>query len=126
MADLLQSVGLRGVSKELDKAASKFRELGRVRRQTLEHWTRTGLGVSMGLFGGITIVGSVVLMVLHPSTTTSLVTTSVATILFAYLLTLFGNGLTGQDVLAATMAFAAVLVVSIGTSSPTTTTSSSG
>ena len=48
--------------------------------------------------------------------TTSLVTTSVAIILFALTLAILANDTSGKDILAATAAYAAVLVVFIGTS----------
>lgn len=64
-----------------------------------------------------------ILMVLIPGTRTSLITTSVATFLFALILAVFGVGLKGQDVLGATAAYAAVLVIFIGTSTSSTPSS---
>lgn len=57
-----------------------------------------------------------ILMVLKPDRNTSLVTVSVATVLFIRVLAIGGKGLGGKDVLAATAAYAAVLVVFVGTS----------
>ena len=56
-------------------------------------------------------------MTLHPSRNTSLITVSAATFLFALVLALVATDSDGKDVLAATAAYAAVLVVFVGTSS---------
>lgn len=102
----------------LDKTCGKlgFRELdqrGRLERAKRQAFVQR---VLMGLFGGVALIGPVLIMVLHPSQNANLITVSVATIVFALLLALGAQDSTGKDVLAATAAYAAVLVVFLGTS----------
>jgi hypothetical protein len=70
----------------------------------------------MALFGGIALIGPTIIMTLHSSKNTCLITTSVATFIFAVVLAIFASDSSGKDVLGATAAYAAVLVVFIGTS----------
>jgi branched-subunit amino acid transport protein len=70
----------------------------------------------MGAFGGIALIGPMLLMSLHRDLETSLITCSVATALFTVALAISGKNLKGQEVLGATAAYAAVLVVFVGTS----------
>jgi hypothetical protein len=70
----------------------------------------------MALFSGIALIGPTIIMTLHSSKNTCLITTSVATFIFAVVLAIFASGSIGKDVLGATAAYAAVLVVFIGTS----------
>ena len=70
----------------------------------------------MGAFGGIALIGPVLLMSLQRDLKTSLITCSVATTLFTVVLAISGKNLKGQEVLAVTAAYAAVLVVFVGTS----------
>lgn len=93
-----------------------FRELdqqGRARRAERQALTQR---IFMGVFGGIALICPVLVMVLYPSRNTNLITVSVATILFASLLAIGASDSTGKDVLAATAAYTAVLVVFFGTS----------
>ncbi|KAG6356268.1 hypothetical protein INS49_015655 [Diaporthe citri] len=97
-----------------------FRELdqqGRLRRAEKQALTQR---ILMGIFGGIALICPVLVMVLYPSRNTNLVTVSVATILFAFLLAFGASDGTGKDVLAATAAYTAVLVVFFGTSGSST------
>lgn len=97
-----------------------FRELdqqGRLRRAEKQALTQR---ILMGVFGGIALICPVLVMVLYPSRNTNLVTVSVATILFAFLLAIGASDGTGKDVLAATAAYTAVLVVFFGTSGSST------
>jgi hypothetical protein len=55
-------------------------------------------------------------MSLHASLYTSLITTSIATILFGLILAFGATDSRGQDVLGATAAYCAVLIVFVGTS----------
>lgn len=55
-------------------------------------------------------------MALYPSRNTNLITVSISTILFAFLVATGVSDGTGKDVLAATAAYTAVLVVFFGTS----------
>jgi hypothetical protein len=70
----------------------------------------------MTLFGGIALIVPTVIMAKYPGTNFSLGTTAVATVLFALELAFGARDSTGKDVLAATAAYIAVLVVFIGTS----------
>jgi len=78
----------------------------------------------MGAFGGIALLGPMLLMVLKPSLTTSLSTVCVATTIFTLILAVMAKDLKGQEVLAATATYAAVLVVFVGTSTSPASTSS--
>lgn len=70
----------------------------------------------MGSFGGVALIGPMLLMVLHYDRNTTVITASVATFLFVLVLAFGAPNLKGQDVLAATAGYAAVLVVFVGTS----------
>lgn len=70
----------------------------------------------MAMFGGVALIGPMLIMTLHPSRNTSLVTASVSTFLFALLLAFIASDSAGKDVLGATAAYAAVLVVFVGSS----------
>ncbi|KAF4981609.1 hypothetical protein FZEAL_2621 [Fusarium zealandicum] len=67
----------------------------------------------MGIFGGLALIGPMILMSLRPDLVTGLATASMATVIFVLVLTVLGTGLAGKDVLAATAAYAAVLVLPI-------------
>lgn len=73
---------------------------------------------TLGVFGGLAIIAPMLIMALSNSLVISLVVTSVTTMLFAVLLALpmLGGGSDGQTVLAAVAAYAAILVVFVGTS----------
>jgi hypothetical protein len=75
----------------------------------------------MALFGGIALIVPTVIMAKHQDLNFSLGTTSVATVIFALMLAFGARDSTGKDVLAATAAYTAVLVVFIGTSLASTT-----
>ena len=95
-----------------------FRELdqqGRLLREGKKAFTGR---VAMALFGGVSLIVPMLVMTLHPSQNTSLITTSIATFMFAIALALGATDTAGKDVLAATAAYAAVLVVFVGTSTP--------
>lgn len=70
----------------------------------------------MGLFGGLALIGPMLIMVLNPSQNTSLITVSIATIIFSLVLAQSARDIAGKDVLAATAAYAAVLVGFVGAS----------
>lgn len=92
-----------------------FRELdqqGRLRRAERKALIQR---MVMGFFGGVALICPVLVMVLYPSRNTNLITVSVATILFVCILAIGASDATGKDILAATAAYAAVLVVFFGT-----------
>ncbi len=73
--------------------------------------------LSMALFGGLALVVPMLIMVLVPRRTVSLIVASVFTLAFAVGLAL-RNELKPDQILAATAAYAAVLVVFVGASRP--------
>jgi hypothetical protein len=72
--------------------------------------------LSMALFGAIALISPTLIMSLRSSLHTSLITTSVATVLFGLALAFGATDSSGKDVLAATSAYCAVLIVFVGTS----------
>lgn len=94
-----------------------FRELdqrGRVERAKEQALTQR---ILIRLFSGIALIRSVLIITLHNhSRNTNLITISVAIIVFPITVAVEANYSTGKDVLAATAAYTAVLVVFLGTS----------
>ncbi len=68
---------------------------------------------AMAGFGGVALVGPMLLMVLHKGQTTSLATTSVAVFLFAAVVA-YKSRATPEAIVSAVAAYAAVLVVFVG------------
>jgi hypothetical protein len=102
---------------ELSTGNLGFRELdqqGRLLRAQKKALTER---IIMAMFGGVALIGPMLIMTLHQSKNTSLITVSVATFIFALILAVGATDSTGKDVLGATAAYAAVLVVFVGTSS---------
>ena len=93
-----------------------FRELGKRNRLQREQKDAFFERLLLGAFGGIMLIGPMLLMVLKYDRNTTLITTSVATAMFTLLLAVFARGMLGKDVLAIVAAYAAVLVVFVGTS----------
>ena len=93
-----------------------FRELDQRGREERSQKRAFSQRIVMALFGGAAVIGPMLIMTLHPSRNTSLITVSLATFLFALLLAIIANDSAGKDVLGATAAYAAVLVVFVGTS----------
>jgi hypothetical protein len=83
------------------------------KQRTKEFFDRLG----MALFGGAVLIAPMLIMRLHPTLVTELVTTSVFVLAFGIILAWFMTDGDRKDVLGATAAYAAVLVVFIGTSS---------
>ncbi|KXJ85477.1 hypothetical protein Micbo1qcDRAFT_237478 [Microdochium bolleyi] len=71
---------------------------------------------AMALFGGIALIVPTVIMSKVEGIDTSLITTSVAVLVFGLVLAFGATDSTGKDVLTATAAYTAVLVVFVGTS----------
>ena len=69
---------------------------------------------TMAMLGGLLLVGPMLLMVYHKDLTTSTATTSVAVIIFAVIMSLYTDA-TPEVVVGAVAAYAAVLVVFVGT-----------
>ncbi|KAH8894400.1 hypothetical protein GQ53DRAFT_839979 [Thozetella sp. PMI_491] len=70
----------------------------------------------MALFGSVSLISPMLIMSLVPGLKTSLITTSVATVIFALIVVIYGTDASGKDVLAWTAAYTAVLVVFVGNS----------
>jgi hypothetical protein len=100
-------------------------QLEEKRKKQAEAFWHTIRRFGMAVAGGIALIIPVVIMTLYEGLVQSLVTTSLATFLFAIFVTWYSNA-NEKDILAATAAYAAVLVVFVGTSlsipSPSPTT----
>jgi archaellum biogenesis protein FlaJ (TadC family) len=82
-------------------------------RKTIERnalWSR----LFMALGGGLALVAPMLIMVLHPQKLTVILTTSCFVVAVAGLLAVFMNDSQPKDVVACTVAYAAVLVVFVG------------
>ena len=93
-----------------------FRELDRGRLLKQHILDRVKSRLHMAFFGGTALIVPVIAMTLIPTLTGNLITASVSTALFAMIMVIFSTDASGKDVLAATAAYAAVMVVFIGTS----------
>ena len=98
-----------------------FRELDQKGREERSQKNALTQRIIMALFGGIALIGPMLIMTLHQSRNTSLITASVATFLFALVIAFAARDSAGKDVLAITAAYAAVLVVFVGTSTAPST-----
>jgi hypothetical protein len=68
----------------------------------------------MALFGGLALVAPMLVMTLHPTRLTTLLTTSICIVVVAVALAFYLDDAQPKDVMAATAAYAAVLVVFVG------------
>lgn len=80
------------------------------KEQTKEFFNRLG----MALFGGFVLIAPMLIMRLHPTELTTLLTTSVFVLVVGIILACYMTDATERDILAATAAYAAVLVVFVG------------
>lgn len=101
-----------------------FREVDKAGREERERKSASTFRITMALFGGIALIVPMLIMALHPTLIVALITASAATIIFAIILGFGARDSSGKDVLAATAAYAAVLVVFVGTSVASPPTSS--
>lgn len=72
---------------------------------------------SFALFGGLSLLAPMVLMVLRKDTLTALLTVSVSVLLFAFVVALWAEDVSPSTVVTTVAAYTAVLVVFVGTSS---------
>jgi hypothetical protein len=72
--------------------------------------------LKMALFGGIALVAPMLVMSLHPTRLTQLLTTSVFVLVVGIILAWYMKDADKKDILGATAAYAAVLVVFVGSS----------
>jgi len=103
---------------KVKNAKNNFREVDKAAREAREMHRASSERIWMGSFGGLALIVPMLVMVLHRSLRGNLIVSSVGTVLFAVALALAARSLRGMDVLAATAAYAAVLVVFVGTSLP--------
>jgi len=68
----------------------------------------------MALGGGFALIGPMLVMILHPTKLTTILTTSCCVVATAVLLAVFMRNSEPKDVLGCTAAYAAVLVVFVG------------
>ena len=105
---------------ELSEDAAKRnaeREAGTKSMNSIEEGIRQFLArLGMALFGGLALIAPMLIMVLHESILTSLLTTSVFVLVIGATFALFMNDAQQKDVVGATAAYAAVLVVFVGAS----------
>lgn len=106
--------GRHGLSEMKDTAEKALLES----RQRKIWVQETRLRFAMAIAGGLMLIVPVLIMMLVPSRTTSLVTVSIAVLIFSVLVA-FTSTAKPQEVLAATAAYAAVLVVFVGTNAST-------
>jgi len=86
---------------------------------------RRYMKIAMAVFGGMTLLVPMLIMVLHPGILTVLVTTSVSVLTVAVTLAAIVKEADAKDTVLATLAYAAVLVVFVGASGPSSGTSAS-
>lgn len=98
-----------------------FRELDQKGREERSQKNALTQRIIMALFGGTALIGPMLIMTLHQSRNTSLITSSVATFVFALVMAFAARDSAGKDVLGITAAYAAVLVVFVGTSTTPST-----
>jgi VIT1/CCC1 family predicted Fe2+/Mn2+ transporter len=101
----------RGNSLELVLDAFKAKE---------KMWQAFVSRLAMALFGGAALIAPMLIMALHQSKLTSLLTTSLFVIAVAVMLAWWMEDATNKDIVGATAAYAAVLVVFVGTGTTTT------
>lgn len=76
--------------------------------------------LAMALFGGAALIAPMLIMTLHQSKLTSLLTTSLFVVAVAVFSAWWMEDATSKDIVGATAAYAAVLVVFVGTGTTTT------
>jgi hypothetical protein len=82
----------------------------------LEHAKGFLSRLKMAAFGGIALVAPMLIMTLHPTRLTELLTTSVFVLVVGAILAWYMKDADNKDILGATAAYAAVLVVFVGSS----------
>jgi VIT1/CCC1 family predicted Fe2+/Mn2+ transporter len=104
-----------GVPRDLDYPVLP----GRLRNRDIISQQRHAFILRLGgaLIGGIALIGPMLLMLLHKSVVTSLVTTSVSVFAFGLGLALFSKDSMPHDIMVAVAGYAAFLVVFVGTNS---------
>ena len=103
--------------KDYDNPQLPFDSRGKLmsKRNLQAFWAR----FYMAMFGGIALIGPMILMVMKTDLTTALVTVSLSVFLFGLALAIFFTDVKPESVLASVAGYAAVLVVFVGTSNQT-------
>ncbi|KAK4229593.1 hypothetical protein QBC38DRAFT_471664 [Podospora fimiseda] len=96
----------------LDKEVGTFRQ--RTKLNKARRLKTAAQKFTMAMFGGVSLIGPMLLMVYWRDLTVVVVTTSLAVIIFAGILAWYSNG-EPVDIVSAVAAYAAVLVVFVGT-----------
>ena len=87
------------------------------RKDTAQEYSRGFFSrLKMALFGGSTLITPMLIMRLHPTLLTELLTTSLFVVVVGLILAWYMKDADKKDILGATAAYAAVLVVFVGTS----------
>ena len=98
-----------------DSKRPQLRGIGRNKANKAEHEKRMVVRFSMAALGGMLLVVPTIIMATTPGLTSSLVTTCISMLVFAVLIA-WRTDLGPNEILATTAAYAAVLVVFVGTS----------
>jgi uncharacterized membrane protein YfcA len=96
----------------LEQKAGPFRQRNRVNKD--RKFKALVQRFIMAMFGGITLIVPMLIMVLHKDRATDLSTTSVAVVLFAGVVAYFSEA-TREGIVSTVAAYAAVLMVFVGT-----------
>ncbi|KAI0436542.1 hypothetical protein F4803DRAFT_541892 [Xylaria telfairii] len=96
----------------LDAYIGVFKQRNKVNRD--RSWKAFTLRLSMAVFGGVALIGPMLLMVLHNDMATDLATTSVAVFVVAIIISVYSTA-TPEGIVGTIAAYAAVLVVFVGT-----------
>ncbi|RFU23838.1 hypothetical protein B7463_g12502, partial [Scytalidium lignicola] len=102
----------------LEPNTSKRTSLGVLVEEGLKKARKRSLFVSrltMALFGGVALIAPMLIMTLHTTKLTVLLTTSLFVVAVAVILAWWMEDAQSKDIIAATAAYAAVLVVFVGT-----------
>lgn len=108
---------------ELIKSENRRSERSqRIRKERTKFLWKIGVAI----FGGLALIVPMLIMVLQPNLITVTVTTSVSVLIVSFILAVVMKDAEVKDVVAATAAYAAVLVVFVGGSGDSTGNNSSG
>lgn len=106
--------------KPLLNVSNYIGEGGRFHKQDTRQRSREDLldRIRMALFGGVVVVAPMLIMTLHRTLLTALLTTSLFVLAVGLVLAWLMDSAEPKDILTATAAYAAILVVFVGTTLP--------
>lgn len=99
----------------LDRKIGLFKQRNQMIRD--RKWKEFTFRFSIAIFGGLALIGPMLLMVLHNDLTTALTTTSVAVFFVSVIISIYSTA-APEGVVGTIAAYAAVLVVFVGTIQP--------